>query len=659
MLTYKSSAMKLRFQYILPLLFTSFLICSNLNAQEQPGLRERANQLYTAYKYAEAVPIYLKLADSKKPLLQDLEKLADSYSMMNDYEAAENWYARVIQYPESKAENLIRYGQVLQSNSRYEKAKEVFRRYAQQSGDSQRVANGIAGCDSSMVWMSTPTGHKIINEALVNTGFSEFSAFPVGSNKIFYTAEQDSTASGKVDGRRGKPYLRIFTASSDATPSLSLPLMDQSVYNKGNYHVGPVISNKAGDMLFITRTYGGRKGEVNKENSLKYITHNLELLIYTSNNGNWVATPFPYNKVKEYSVGHAALSPDEKTLYFVSDMPGGLGGTDLWYCELQPDGKWGEPQNAGNAINSTGNEMFPGINGDGTLYYSTNGLPGMGGLDIFYAKGSKNNWSKPVNLRYPVNSAGDDFAYVDLQKGEGNAAGYLSSNRKGGKGGDDIYSFNHITKKRILLLTGTVLNKKTGRQLPAAAVSLYANGRRIVAKQNSDSNGAFLFELDKDQDYNVLAQKETFYSDSVNIVASNFKDKDTIKVVLALEPLLELGKTILIKNIHYDFDKDNIRKDAAQILDELVRVMRDNPTLEIELGSHTDSRGGDAYNLDLSTRRARSVVNYLVGKGIERGRMTARGYGETQLLNHCSNGVKCSSAEHQANRRTEFKITKH
>ena len=658
MLTYKLSAMKLRFQYIIPLLLTPFLLCNTLNAQEQPGLRERADQLYTAYKYAQAVPIYLKLADSKKPQLKDLEKLANSYAMMNDYEAAENWYARVIQYSESKAENLMHYGQVLQSNTKYGKAKEIFMRYAQQSGDSKRVANWIAGCDSSLVWMANPTGHKITNASLINTAVSEFGTFPIG-NKIFYTAEQDSITSKKLSGRTGKPYLRIFTVNPDASQSLSLPLLNQEAYNTGDYHVGPLISNKAGDMRFITRTYGGKNGEVDKENKIKYITHNLELIIYTAAKGGWVATPFPYNNVKEYSVGHAALSVDEKTLYFVSDMPGGSGGTDLWYSELQADGKWGTPQNAGSIINSPGNEMFPGIDNDGTLYYSSNGFPGMGGLDIFSAKGSKANWSKPINLRYPLNSGGDDFAFVNIETTTDNTRGYLSSNRSGGKGSDDIYSFSNMRKKLILVLTGNVINKRTEKPLTDAIVSLYTNGRQIVGKQNSNKDGAFLFELAPNTDYTVLAQKETFYSDSVQIGSTSLKNQDTVKVFLALEPLLEIGKSILIKNIHYDFDKDNIRKDAARILDELVRVMRDNPTLEIEFGSHTDSRGADAYNLDLSTRRARSVVNYLVSRGIERSRMKAKGYGETQLVNRCSNGVQCSPAEHQANRRTEFKITKY
>lgn len=628
------------------------------SAQEQPTLRQRADQLYAQYKYANAASIYLKLADTRKPKLTDLERLADCYQKMNDYEAAENWYARVIQDPESKAENLISYGAILKSNSRYAEAKKVLQGYASKSGDAKRVNNEIAGCDSALVWMAKPTAHKIKNEAQINTAFAEFGVFPIG-NKIYYTAEPDQGFLKQKDGRTGSPFLRIYTADRAADNSLSSKLKDKSVYNEENYHVGPIISNQKGSVLYVTRTYTGQSGEISKENKMKFRTSNLELYIYKASNGKYEVIPFPYNDVKKYSVGHAALSQDEKTLYFVSDMPGGLGGTDIWYCELQSDGSWGKPQNAGPAINTSQEEMFPNIGTDGTLYYSSNGLPGMGGLDIFAAKGAKNNWSKPANLRYPVNSAGDDFAFITNIANEDAVLGYLSSNRKGGVGNDDIYSFSNIKPKMILALKGLTVNKKTGELLEAATVTLYANGRQIVAKQSSKADGTFFFELDKGTDYTVLGQKEKFYSDSATVTTKGLTKSDTLSVTLRLEPLFEIGKTIAIQNIHYDFDKDNIRKDAAKILDELVRTMRDNPTLEIELGSHTDSRGIDIYNLDLSQRRARSVVNYLVSRGISRSRLTAKGYGETQLLNRCANGVKCTAAEHQANRRTEFKILKY
>lgn len=639
------------------LLFVAFSYTS-IQAQEQVSLREKADKTYLAYNYAYAVPIYLKLVDTKNPKLQDIERLADSYLKMNEYESAENWYARAIQYADSKPENLLLYGAVLKSNSKYAEAKKVLKQYAVKTGDNKLVANEILGCDSALVWLAHPTSHKIKNEDLVNTSLSEFGVTPVGG-KYYYTGEPNESILKNVAGRTGNPYLRIYTADLKADQSLAQAAINKDSYNNGTYHIGPVVSNKAGNVIFVTRTYAGKDGELNKENRFKFRNKNLELIIYTLKDSVWEGKPFAYNNIEKYSSGHAALSEDEKVLYFVSDMPGGVGGTDIWFSELQADGAWGTPQNAGTVINTPGDEMFPNINADGTLYYSSNGLPGMGGLDIFSAKGDRKNWNKAINLRFPINSSGDDFSLISDASIADETFGFLSSNRIGGKGNDDIYSFNNIKPKIILALSGTVINKKTGELIPAANVTLFSGNRNIVAKQRSTDQGTFFFELDKETNYLVLGQKEKFYSDSATVSTKGIKVSDTLNVTLRLTPLFEVGKVIVLENIHYDFDKDNIRPDAAEILDGLVAIMRDNPTLEIELSSHTDSRGADIYNIDLSQRRAKSAVNYLVSRGILRNRMIAKGYGETQLRNKCSNGVKCTPAEHQVNRRTEFKILKY
>jgi len=643
-------------KYALSLVFGLLSVVA-VSAQEQPSLRQRADLLYTQYNYAKAATVYLKLVDVKKPRLSDLEKLADCYKQMNDYESAENWYTRVVEHPDSKAENLITYGAVLKSNARYAEAKKILEQYASKTGDLKRVGNEIRGCDSALIWMASPTKHKLKNEAAINTELAEFGVFPIGK-QVFYTAEPNQDHM-KKDGRTGNAFLRLYTADRTINNNLSAKLLLKSEYNNQPYHVGPIATNKSVNTLFITRTYPGKSGEITKENKLRFNTNNLELYIYTAKDGKYEEIPFAYNDVKNYSVGHAALSPDEKTLYFVSDMPGGLGGTDIWYCELQENGSWGRPQNAGPTINTSQNEMFPNFDHEGVLYYSSNGWPGMGGLDIFTAKGSKNSWTSPVNLRYPINSPADDFAYVATKSDVDEQSGYISSNRKGGVGSDDIYSFQIVKSKIILAVKGTVLNKSTNAIIDGATVTLYANGRHIVSKQYSKTDGTFFFELDRETDYTILGQKEKFYGDSVAVSTKGIVKSDTLFATLRLEPLFEIGKTIALQNIHYDFDKFNIRKDAAKILDELVRTMRDNPTLEIELGSHTDSRGSDAYNLYLSLQRAHSVVEYLVNRGISRSRMKTKGYGETQLLNRCKNGISCSIAEHQANRRTEFKILKY
>ncbi len=570
-------------------LLTALLLGSlcHTYAQDRPGLRQQAEILYKRYAYAHAANVYLRLVDRRNPRLADMERLAECYWQMNRYEAAENWYARVMAHPQSQAYHRLRYGEVLKANGKYAEAKEQLEAYAQTTGNLDQVALAIAGCDSAIVWMAHPTKHRIRNEVNVNTGLSEFGVYPAGA-RVYYSGEPDSLLVRHVDGRTDQGFLRIYTAPLAGDNRLETPVLDESGLNVTPYHVGPLASTTHGDTLYVTRTHPGRPDKREREGRAHFATSTLELYEYVGNEQDgWISQPFPYNQTDAYSVGHAALSIDGATLYFVSDKPGGFGGADIWYCIRQPDGSWAPPVNAGGAINTAGDELFPYIAADHTLYYASNGLAGMGGLDVFAVHWEDGAWSNPRNLGYPVNSARDDFAYlVNFESDEG-LAGFFSSNRKGGEGSDDIYSFT-CKKPRIVMV-----------------------------------------------------------------------HSDTLRVALSLEPVFQQGHTFELKNIYYDFDRHEIRSDAAAVLDELVRTMRDNPTLEIELSSHTDSRGSDTYNLTLSQRRAQAAVDYLVRRGIARERMQAKGYGESRLVNQCTNGVHCTPAEHQANRRTEVTVLRY
>lgn len=640
-------------------LCTSFFILglfslSPVFGQEQPGLRERADQLYYEYQYAKAAPIYLKLVEDKKATLQDRERLADSYYKMSNYGEAEQQYAQLVQRGDSGAENLLKYALVLKQNSRYIEAKKVFLDYAEKTGDRTAVANEIAGCDSALVWIAEPTRHVLLNEEGINTERSEFSAYSVGGR--IYFASESNTLEGDY-GWTGNPYLNLYTVDGSGDGLLSDPVLAKEI-NKGEYHVGPVSSDREGNTLYVTRTYPvDKNSQIDKRGNKKYLTNRLGLVVYhKSANGEWRQEDFQYNNIEEYSVGHAALSPDGNILYFVSDRPDGVGGTDIWYSEKQGDGSWGSPVNAGTTINSRGDELFPNIAEDGTLYYSSNGLPGMGGLDVFSSTGGKNRWTDAVNLKYPVNSAGDDFSFISSSVTEQGIKGYLSSNRQGGKGEDDIYSFSYEEPKIILVLKGIAHNKDTREVLPEVSVSLYGEDKQLIGKKSSAQDGSVFFELDKESNYKLVGTKNNYFSDSTGLSTKGIIKSDTLFASLYLEPILVVGKTYRLENIHYDFDKYNIRKDAAEILDGLLKTLKENPTLKIELASHTDSRGSDSYNLALSQRRAQAAVDYLVSRGIARDRMVANGYGETRLLNKCANGVACSNEDHQTNRRTEFTV---
>ncbi len=638
------------------LLLTTFLIAGalSISAQDQPDLRDRAERYFKELQYAKAAPIYLKLVDTPKPYLQDMENLAMCYAKMNRYEDAEIWYARVVQHPRSDLSNLVSYGRILKANANYPKAKEVFLRYASKSGKKALVANDVIGCDSAQVWIANPSGLRVRNEEAINTERAEFSVLPVDEETVYFTAEPEARGDSKKYGWTGSSYLRIFSAKPDSNRMLANPQLADPDINKTVYHVGPIASSRDGKVYFITRTYSGKNGVKSTIDGKKYRTNSMELYIMTNVYGSWKEpVSFVYNNVRKYSVGHAALSKDDKILYFVSDMPGGSGGTDIWYSELKKDGSWGPCKNAGKMINTPGNELFPFVAADGTLYFSSNGLPGMGGLDVFRSKGERDKWSKPVNLRYPMNSPGDDFAY---RINDDLSSGYISSNRENGKGNDDIYSFSYRQPKALLLLAGVTYDKSTRNILPNTSVTLYDDNNNIAARQQSRPDGSFLFQLEKAGLYRLQGTKFSYYPDTASVGVKESNNPDSVRVALYLDPLFEKGKTFRLKNIHYDFDKDNIRPDAAKILDELVLTLHENPTLKIELASHTDSRGTVAYNEDLSQRRAQSAVNYLVSRGISRKRMVAKGYGESRLLNRCSDGVECSEEDHQANRRTEFTV---
>src|SRR5690606_6242269 len=276
-------------------------------------------------------------------------------------ESAENWYARVVAMDGSEAEHLLRYGEVLKMNAKYAEAKKQLEAYAEKTGEFDRVAVQLAGCDSALVWMASPTVHRLRNEG-INTSLSEFSVFPVG-DKVYYAGEPDEHMRGMEKyGWTGNPFLRVYTADRGADNGLSNAVIAVEGITSTPFHMGPVAADATGDTLYVTRTYPGKSGSVSREDRRKYRTNKLELYVYTvDGNGSWQSEPFAYNNVEEYSVGHAALSADGSTLYFASDMPGGQGGTDIWHSERQAGGSWGEPVNAGAAINSAGNELFPNI----------------------------------------------------------------------------------------------------------------------------------------------------------------------------------------------------------------------------------------------------------------------------------------------------------
>lgn len=625
-------------------------------AKAQYVIKE-ADVQYELFNYIKAIELYTS-AYQKKKTTHAAERLAESYRLTRDYKQAESWYAILVTMEGSKPDAVLKYAEALRHNAKYLEAKIQFNKYADLDKATTAAQRSLwsASCDSAVKWMQKPRSVTIKNEQGLNSAQSDWGAVKYESGLIFTSDRTNKSAEAKAsinrpflkfDGSKlpdrntygwtGNGYLRLYQKNGDSVSLFPI--------NPGtNYHIGSPSFTADGNEVFFTLTripdhIERKKGEPS--------TINIELYSSEKVDGKWAKpNAFRYNAVNSYSVGDPLISGDGKTLYFVSNMPGGKGGTDIYKSTRNSDSTWTDAVNLAE-YNSIGNERTPMIDADNNFYFSSDGFAGMGGLDIFKAEGNLIQ-----NMGYPINAADDDFAFSLTSKTEG----YLSSNRAGGQGSDDIYSF---IEKLVLSfkLEGKVFDKQTNEPLANAIVSLTKQDGNTLKTSTTD-DGSFKFNLDEESDYAIEAGKTNYRTAAGEpLTTKGLTESTTLKRDMFLEAIV-IGKAIKLENIYYDFDKSDIRPDAAVELDKLVTIMKENPTIWIELGSHTDSRGNDQYNQWLSQSRANSAVQYIIDRGVDKSRISAKGYGESMLVNNCSNGVKCSAADHQLNRRTEFIITK-
>ena len=649
---------------LLGLLLSVFTLLTCVTVSDAQGLIGKADREFELFNYIKAIKLYEE-AYKKKADFYPAHRLAEAYTLIKDYKQAESWYAIVVKMPASKALDTLNYAKALQSNAKYSEAKMQYQSYLRNNKQINLTQQNIwlASCDSAIKWMKNPEKVEVINEKALNSPQYDWAPVAYGNGVVFTSDRNDVEVKVKkskpflkfdgtiwpdknVYGWTGNGYLRLYFKSNTSDSITLFPVSAGT-----DYHIGASSFSADGNTIFFTLTRIPKKLKTVKG---KPSTIRVELFSSTkNNNGEWAkAVPFAYNDVNNYSVGDPFLTADGKTLYFVSDMPGSLGGTDIYRSDLANDGSWTKPVNVAN-VNTEGNERSPVLNANGDFYFSTDGRVGMGGLDIFKGRMVDGKVEDIANLRYPFNSPQDDFGFSLNEKG---TLLYLSSNREEGLGEDDIYRLKSAPKISLKLV-GRVLNRRTNLPVGnSTAVLSKVDGGILKFETAEDSK--YSFDLSPNSDYTVAGIKTGFLSEVKDFTTKGINGSIVIEKDLYVD-VIELNKAIRIENIYYDFDKWNIRPDAAVELDKLVKILKDNPTIWIELGSHTDSRGKDAYNLNLSQKRAESAVDYIVSRGIDRNRITARGYGETQLLNRCSNGVECTEEEHQLNRRTEFKIVKY
>lgn len=530
------------------------------------------------------------------------------------------------------------YGRLLMAQGKYTEAEPMFVRALQDRPEKSDIAELIGACQGYRSFYTDSLRYRV--RPVPMQGISRAYSPVAHGDRLLFTGQKEATMA-KQDPWSGQSFADLYLVTMDAQGNPGTPEPIKGTVN-GPFHEGPAALADSGRTLYFTRSnYYGRKLIKDQKN-----ISNLKLFRATlGEDGAWGnITEFAYNG-ESFSLGQPAVSKDGKTLFFTSDMPGGHGGKDLWYSRNLGTG-WEPPVNMGPSINTIGDEMFPTVVGD-ALYFSSTGHNNMGGLDIFETHPEGEYWSEPQNMGYPVNSTRDDFG---LWLDSTGTHGYFSSSRTGT---DLIHEL--IIPTPEFTVSGTISNAQDGKPVPFALVTLQNLADLMNVQDTADANGNFSFKLDPNRVYNILVQSDSMLARSTMVSTVGLGISSDIRADIMLDPL-ELEKPIVVPNIYYDYDKWDIRPDAAVELNKLARTFMDNPHLVFELSSHTDCRGSDLYNLVLSDARAKSAVDYLLRQGVPHEQLIARGYGESMLVNGCHDGVECTEEEHQQNRRTEIKV---
>ena len=621
----------------------------------QKDAEKVADKKYEQYAYIDAIKTYERIAKKGYKSEEMFKKLGNSYYFNAELELAGKWYDELFSMTQDvEPEYFYRYSHTLKVTGHYAKADEMLLKFSEKSGADSR-AKLFNTNRNYLSEIKANSGRYKIEDAGINTKYSEYGGAYYG-NKLIFTSARDT---GFLFQRKHKwsnqYFTKLYATEMVTDTTLGTPVKFANKIRIPFHEATPIFTKDGQTMYFTQNNYlKGKKGENAKKITFFKI---YKAKLIDKEWSNVEELPFDSDN---YSVGHPALSPDEKTLYFASDMPGTKGQSDIFKCIIDEDGNYGIPENLGSKINTEGRESFPFISEENELYFASDGHPGLGGLDIFVVEIAKDgSYKKIKNIGEPANSSDDDFGFLINSE---TRRGFLTSNREGGKGSDDIYQFLETKSLRCNQeLYGIVTDLESGNILSNAKVSLFDAKFKLLTTYLSDINGHYNFEVDCENDYYIRAEKVeyTTIEKRINILNETGKTEIPIQLEKTIKEVKngdDLAKTFGIKIIYFDLDKSNIREDAAIELEKILDVMVENPTIKINIKSHTDSRASFEYNDQLSERRAKSTLEWLVKNGIDTGRLTAKGYGERQLVNKCSDDVPCSEDEHQANRRSEFII---
>ncbi len=631
------------------IVITLTLSFATLHSQEVTT--KKINEYYQNQEYAIISDSYFKKLnlDDKEVL----KKIGDANFHISHFKKAAYFYEKLVKFHgEIPHIYYYRYAQALKAIEEYNESDIWMRKFIGSSESNLKLTSAYLE-----KLKKKPSTYEL-KELPINSLYSDFTS-SISNNYLIFASSSNTKA--KIHKINNQSFLDMYKVniSTETLSRSSIKKLKNSLNLK--HHESNIIYSKDGKTIYFTRNNGFKKTPYSKHK-----INTLGLFRAIKSKGKWAKIEELDLGTKGYSIGHPALSSDEKTLYFTSDIPGGHGQTDLYKVALFDSGKFGGIKNLGPIINTPGKEMFPFISKSDELYFSSDYHNGFGGLDVFKASKSSDSYTHITNIGEPINSSMDDFGYLIDESGQ---KGFFTSNRKGGKGDDDIYGFTKIQKEEIVeikpctfTLEGVVLDKETKKTIPNALITIINAKGKELEKTNANKKGEFKFIVDCDTDYKLIANKEK-YSNGEKLFSSQFKHIP-LNIYLQNKEISssevktnERGETIIdINSIYFNYNKFDIRPDAQIELDKVVLIMKKYPQIKIIGGSHTDSRGKKLYNKLLSTNRARSVVQYIVNQGINPIRISARGYGESRIKNRCTNYVKCSEEEHQQNRRTEFVV---
>ena len=609
----------------------------------------KANRLFAEFAYTEAAKQYEEyLIGEKNPKPGVLTNAADAYYYIGKMAGALRWYDKLYDLQGNAMDDthFRRYILALKGEERYEKADQLLWQRLQNKGDENLIKRFVTQKQHLDSLTKNQLVYKIENLD-INTNKADFGTAFYGDKIVYASAKDSIKGHGKTYSWNEQPFLTLYVSDRDTANGALLNEQKFLPKTQTDYH------NAASAFSPDLKTVYYSANSVSKKDKLQNDakgTNNIELRKGQVQDGELVNPEIISFNSKDYSVGQPAVSADGKWLFFASDMPGGYGETDIYVTEIFSDGKLGDPKNLGPTINTSGREMFPFIN-DAVLYFSSDGHYGLGGLDVFTSKKTGDNqFAEPQNIGKPINSNLDDFAYVVSKDG---VFGYLSSNRAGGTGDDDIYYVTRANNAQCgQLVTGRVINKKTGLPIEGVAVKAQVNGSGYT--DTSKTDGTYSITIPCGTEVVVEATKPDYTTGTPN-------EKNEIELSKYDDLVVKDGdvEKISINPIYFDFDKYYIRPQAAAELDKVVYVMQNFPNIVIKIESHTDSRGNDEYNMQLSDDRAKSTYSYIIAKGIAPERIeSVKGYGEIRLINKCANGVACSEEDHQLNRRSDFIVVK-